>query len=378
MRQTKLIMSNFGLYIHVPFCASRCVYCGFYSTTLSQLMRCYVDAVCAEMRLRSGYLKGTLRTVYLGGGTPSQLPAELLQLLFSNIEDVYGRPQGEVTIECNPDDVTEAYARQLALLPVNRVSMGVQTFSSSRLRFLHRRHTAQEARHAVTILREAGIGNISIDLMFGFPGETMAEWESDINEALALNVEHISAYSLMYEEGTPLYKMLNDGRVSEIDEQLSNDMYDRLCDLLTEGGYEHYEISNFAKPGFRSRHNSSYWHQIPYIGLGAAAHSFDIRSRQWNVANVDDYIKSIGKSIVPMEREQLSNSTRYDDLITTALRTSDGIEVAAVAEPYRSYMLRMAAPYISRGLLTLSAGRLSFTRNGIKVSDMVMADMMYV
>lgn len=378
MRQTKLIMSNFGLYIHVPFCASRCVYCGFYSTTHSQLMRCYVDAVCAEMRLRSGYLKGTLRTVYLGGGTPSQLPAELLQLLFSNIEDVYGRPQGEVTIECNPDDVTEAYARQLALLPVNRVSMGVQTFSNSRLRFLHRRHTAQEARHAVKILREAGIGNISIDLMFGFPGETMAEWESDINEALALNVEHISAYSLMYEEGTPLYKMLNDGRVNEIDEQLSNDMYDRLCDLLTEGGYEHYEISNFAKPGFRSRHNSSYWHQIPYIGLGAAAHSFDIRSRQWNVANVDDYIKSIGKGIVPMEREQLSDSTRYDDLITTALRTSDGIDVDAVTEPYRSYMLRMAARYISRGLLTLSAGRLSFTRNGIKVSDMVMADMMYV
>ena len=214
--------------------------------------------------------------------------------------------------------------------------------------------------------------------MFGFPGETMAEWESDINEALALNVEHISAYSLMYEEGTPLYKMLNDGRVSEIDEQLSNDMYDRLCDLLIEGGYEHYEISNFAKPGFRSRHNSSYWHQIPYIGLGAAAHSFDIRSRQWNVANVDDYIKSIGKGIVPMEREQLSDSTRYDDLITTALRTSDGIDVDAVTEPYRSYMLRMAAPYISRGLLALSAGRLSFTRNGIKVSDMVMADMMYV
>lgn len=378
MRQTKLIMSNFGLYIHVPFCASRCVYCGFYSTTRSQLMRCYVDAVCAEMRLRSGYLKGTLRTVYLGGGTPSQLPAELLQLLFSNIEDVYGRPQDEVTIECNPDDVTEAYARQLALLPINRVSMGVQTFSNSRLRFLHRRHTAQEARHAVKILREAGIGNISIDLMFGFPGETMAEWESDINEALALNVEHISAYSLMYEEGTPLYKMLNDGRVSEIDEQLSNDMYDRLCDLLTEGGYEHYEISNFAKPGFRSRHNSSYWHQTPYIGLGAAAHSFDIRSRQWNVANVDDYIMSIGKGVVPMEREQLSDSTRYDDLITTALRTSDGIDVDAVTEPYRSYMLRMAAPYISRGLLTLSAGRLSLTRNGIKVSDMVMADMMYV
>ena len=378
MRQTKLIMSNFGLYIHVPFCASRCVYCGFYSTTRSQLMRCYVDAVCAEMRLRSGYLKGTLRTVYLGGGTPSQLPAELLQLLFSNIEDVYGRPQGEVTIECNPDDVTEAYARQLALLPINRVSMGVQTFSSSRLRFLHRRHTAQEARHAVAILREAGIGNISIDLMFGFPGETMAEWESDINEALALNVEHISAYSLMYEEGTPLYKMLKDGRVSEIDEQLSNDMYDRLCDLLTEAGYEHYEISNFAKSGFRSQHNSSYWHQTPYIGLGAAAHSFDIRSRQWNVANVDDYIMSIGKGIVPMDREQLSDSTRYDDLITTALRTSEGIEVDAVAEPYRSYMLRMAAPYVSRGLLTLSAGRLALSRQGIKVSDMVMADMMYV
>ena len=195
--------------------------------------------------------------------------------------------------------------------------MGAQTFADSRLRLLHRRHNSDEVKHAVKLLREAGIKNISIDLMFGFPDESLSQWKEDISAAMALNVEHISAYSLMYEEDTPLWKMLDTGKVKEIDEELSLTMFKELVCQLTDAGYEHYEISNFARPGYRSRHNSSYWHQVPYIGLGAAAHSFDLNSRQWNVADLKLYIEEINNGIIPMEREELDNDTTSAVIITS-------------------------------------------------------------
>lgn len=217
-----------GLYIHIPFCASRCVYCGFYSTTLPALRDAYVDALCQELPLRAEELPAdeAITTIYLGGGTPSQLTTDQLDRLFSYIYKVY-RPQPvEVTMECNPDDVTPAFADWIAQSPIDRISMGAQTFSDDRLRLLRRRHTAAEVRRATTLLRQAGIRNISIDLMFGFPGETLADWEQDIDEALRLGVEHISAYSLMYEEGTTLHRWLSEGRIQEIDDDLSLRMYD--------------------------------------------------------------------------------------------------------------------------------------------------------
>ena len=210
-----------------------------------------------------------VETVYLGGGTPSQLTGTLLRQLFDHLYQTFDiSPDAEVTIECNPDDVTEAFAEMLKTLPVNRVSMGAQTFQPERLRFLRRRHTAEQVKEAVGRLRQVGIRNISVDLMYGFPNETMAEWERDIQQAIALDVEHLSAYALQYEEGTPLYRMLERGEVSEIDEELERQMYFRLMDALAEAGFEHYEISNWGKPGRHSRHNSSYWKQTPYIGLG--------------------------------------------------------------------------------------------------------------
>ena len=223
-----------GLYIHIPFCASRCVYCGFYSTTLPALRDAYVDALCQELTLRAEELPAdeAITTIYLGGGTPSQLTTDQLDSLFSYIYKVY-RPQPvEVTMECNPDDITPAFAGWIAQSPIDRISMGAQTFSDDRLRLLRRRHTAAEVRRATTLLRQAGIRNISIDLMFGFPGETLADWEQDIDEALRLGVEHISAYSLMYEEGTTLYRWLSEGRIQEIDDDLSLRMYDCLVDRL--------------------------------------------------------------------------------------------------------------------------------------------------
>ena len=372
-----------GIYIHIPFCRSRCVYCGFYSTTLLDLRRRYVEALCNEMRLRKDYIGGTFNTVYLGGGTPSLLAADELATLFHYIYKVYAvAPDAEVTMECNPDDVTPGFAEMLTRLPVNRVSMGAQTFSDARLRFLRRRHTAGEVSRAVSLLRRAGIGNISIDLMFGFPGETLDEWSADITVALALGVEHISAYSLMYEEGTPLAAMLEQGRVEEADDELSRAMYDTLVQRLKAAGYEHYEISNFAKKGFRSRHNSSYWRQEPYIGLGAAAHSFDLKSRQWNVADIRKYIASTTNGSVPFERETLDKDTTFNDIVTTALRTCEGIDLVSIEDTlgkaYRDTLETNAAQHIKEGLLTSDGRHLKLTHEGIFISDMVMSDLMIV
>lgn len=372
-----------GIYIHIPFCKSRCIYCGFYSTTLLDLRKKYINAVCREMELRKNYIREPFSTIYLGGGTPSLLDEAELTKLFLYINNVYDVDRNaEITMECNPDDITPKFTNMLSHLPINRVSMGAQTFAGSRLRLLHRRHNSDEVKHAVKLLREAGIKNISIDLMFGFPDESLSQWKEDISAALALNVEHISAYSLMYEEDTPLWKMLDTGKVKEIDEELSLTMFKELVCQLTDAGYEHYEISNFARPGYRSRHNSSYWHQVPYIGLGAAAHSFDLNSRQWNVADLKLYIEEINNGIIPMEREELDNDTTFNDIITTALRTSDGIDLNAMetrlGKRYRNTLISAAGKHLEQGLLEIRHDRLRLTSEGIFISDMVMSDLMIV
>ena len=378
-----------GLYIHIPFCESRCIYCGFYSTTSLRERDAYIEALCQEMALRQ--INDTLgepakiETIYLGGGTPSQLTSEQLVRLFEGINKNYGSSLTEhieITMECNPDDITPTLCRTIAQLPINRISMGIQTFSDERLRFLHRRHNAIEAKQAIVLLRKAGVGNISIDLMFGFPNETITEWTHDIREALSLNVEHLSAYSLMYEEGTTLYRLLQQEKIKEIDEETYLQMYEILIDELTAAGYEHYEISNFALPGYRSRHNSSYWHEVPYIGIGAAAHSYNRKQRSWNIENIQTYIRSISEGILPSESEQLDITTRYNDLITTALRTSDGIDLMKMEQEFgkelADRLLQEAQPHISRRLMKIKDGRLSLTREGLYISDDVMSDFMIV
>ena len=410
-----------GIYIHIPFCRSRCIYCGFYSTTALDLRQRYVDALCREMEIRGTRKEEggkrndeEIETIYLGGGTPSQLSAAQLHQIFEAIyiyNNVYGQnispssfllpPSStkEITIEVNPDDVTDEYAAALRQLPVNRVSMGIQTFDDQRLRFLHRRHTSRQAIEAVSILRAAGINNLSIDLMYGFPGETLSDWQSDISAALSLNVEHISAYCLMIEEGTPLHRMLQHNgdcplceQRSElqgdcpqcVDEETERQMYYTLIDRLTAAGYEHYEISNFARPGFRSRHNSSYWNGTPYIGLGAAAHSYDIRSRSWNIADINAYIKGIERGERLFEEELLDNDTRYNDAVTVGLRTCEGIDLNALPKKYRDYCMKNARRYLDDGLLELSvvgnltSPTLHLTRRGLFVSDMVMSDLMMI
>lgn len=366
-----------GIYVHIPFCKSRCIYCGFYSTVGMQLRQRYVDAVCREWQLRQGELTESVDTIYLGGGTPSQLTGRQLSQLLAALPS----SAHEVTIECNPDDITVPYATALSQLPINRVSMGAQTFNDARLRFLHRRHTAAQVSLAVQRLREAGIRNISIDLMYGFPGETLSDWQHDIDQALSLHVEHLSAYCLMIEEGTPLYeRMQREGNenTSNCDEELERQMYEMLMDRLTAAGYEHYEISNFARPGYRSCHNSSYWCEVPYIGLGAAAHSFNLKSRQWNVADIRHYIEAIERDEIPCEHEMLDDDTRYNDRVTVALRTREGLDLSTLSDHHRHYCLKEARRYLDAGLLRLTDDHLVLTRKGIFVSDMVMSALVCV
>ena len=373
-----------GIYIHIPFCQSRCIYCGFYSTTLLNLRGQYIDAVCKEMALRKNYIDNeAYSTIYIGGGTPSLLTQDELQKLFSNLYETFNiSSDTEITLECNPNDITTQFAKMLTQLPVNRISIGTQTFSDSRLKLIHRRHNTQEVYNAINLLRSIGISNISIDLMFGFPGETLEEWTSDIDKALELDVEHISAYSLMYEDGTQLTDMLEQGKIKEIDDETSLAMYKVLVSRLTSNGYEHYEISNFARKGYRSRHNSSYWQQTKYIGLGAAAHSFDIKSRQWNISDIRKYILGIGKGIIPMEREILDADTTYNDIITTALRTKEGINLNKITtqlgNTYRKYLINNAKKHILENTLELSGNNLRLTYKGIYLSDMIMSDLMIV
>ena len=373
-----------GIYIHIPFCKQRCNYCAFYSTTLYNIRERYVDALCKEIAMRKEYAgSAAIETIYFGGGTPSTLTMEQLQHICDTIYSTHNvSPTAEVTIECNPDDLTPHFLAQLKQLPFNRISMGVQSFNDMQLKRLGRRHNADKARQAVKNAREAGYDNISIDLIFALPGSTIADWEHDLDSAIALHPHHLSAYNLTYEEGTPLHRALERGDFSELSEEENIEQFQMLIAKLKQAGYRHYEISNFALPGCESRHNSSYWNDTPYIGLGAAAHSYDGTSRQWNIADIQEYIKGMESGSPNFEIEELTEEERYNDTILTRLRTAKGIPLAWMKEKFstrlNSYMLRVAEKEIALGNLKEEDGHLSLTTKGIFISDAVIREFIYI
>ena len=373
-----------GIYLHIPFCKTRCIYCDFYSTTRSELKTRYVHALCHELGMRKEYLKGEpIETIYFGGGTPSQLEEADFKRIFETIRENYGMEHcREITLEANPDDLSQEYLKMLSSLPFNRVSMGIQTFDDTTLRLLKRRHNSQTAIEAVRRCREAGFQNISIDLIYGLPGETDQRWAQDLQQAVSLNVEHISAYHLIYEEGTPLYKMLQQHSVSQVDEDSSLNFFSTLIDTLSVAGYEHYEISNFCKPGMYSRHNTSYWQGVPYLGCGPSAHSFDGDSREWNVASLNQYLSSVEQGQRQHETEQLDTQTRYNEYIITGLRTRWGISTEELKSKFGDrlwkYCLEQARSYLENGKLELHNDRLKLTREGIFISDGIMSDLLEI
>ena len=310
------------------------------------------------------------------------MPPETFNRLFDTIERLFGLGQcKEITLEANPDDLTPDYVAALRDLPFNRISMGIQSFQDKDLVFLNRRHTCRQAIQAVERCQANGLEEISIDLIYGLPGQTQTEWENNLEEALKLAVPHISAYHLTYEEGTALYKLLAAGKITPAGEEQSVSFFATLIDRLTASGYQHYEISNFALPGHHARHNSSYWKGTNYLGVGPSAHSYDGKSRQWNVSSLPLYIKGICAGHPNFEREELDEHTRYNEFVITRLRTMWGIRMDDVLQQFgaekRDYLKQQAAAYIRQGLLNDSAGTLTLSRKGIFISDGIMSDLLW-
>lgn len=372
-----------GIYIHIPYCAKKCIYCDFYSVGARKAPWAdYVSAIVNELHVRIGELRGEkVTTIYIGGGTPSLMPHAHFRRLAAALCDVAPEVE-EFTVEVNPDDVSAGLVDLYKECGVGRVSMGVQSFDDAELKRVGRRHTSMQAREAYALLR--GIGNVSIDLIFGLPGQTPESWESSLAQAIALRPEHISAYSLMWEEGTPLTLMRRQGRLEESPEGWSLAMYSTLTDALEKAGYVHYEISNYSLPGRESRHNSSYWKGTPYLGLGAGAHSYDGRRlRRSNPCDAAAYTLHYNRDINPgpfFITEELSREEIREEYVMTRLRTAAGIDMeeylrlfgrAALAQ-----LLASARPHLRSGYLSECGSHISLSRDAVMMLDSVTVDLL--
>lgn len=373
-----------GIYIHVPFCKTRCIYCDFYTRTDISPKQEYISALCKEIALRKNYLSGEkIKTIYFGGGTPSQLSEKDFSVIFKSIYDNFEVvPDAEITMEANPDDLTPHYVEMLIRHPFNRLSIGIQSFDDKELAFLKRRHSSEKAKEAVTLCKSKEFNNISIDLMYGLPGQTMEIWQKNLNEAIGLDIQHISSYHLIYEQGTWLYRLFKLGEVNAVDEDVSVEMFSIMIDKLASAGFEHYEISNFARNGLYSNHNSSYWLGEKYLGLGPAAHSFNGENRSWNIASISRYIKGINTGYPDIETEYIDEDTSYNDFILTGMRTMWGVDLNKLerrfGEQMKTYCLKNVRKYIDTDYVTIVDNVMKLTRKGIFISDGIMSDLMRI
>lgn len=357
-----------GLYVHIPFCKKRCLYCDFFSTTLLDRRKEYVEAVLKEIEARK-HEAGPIRTIYLGGGTPSMLEATDIARILQAIGTADAE---EITMEMNPGDVTDSYLREIRNAGINRLSIGIQSFQDPLLRLIGRRHDAQQALTAVKVAQDAGFDNLSVDLMYALPTQTMDMWRADIETALQLGIQHISSYGLMYEEGTALTQQLESGTIEPIDEDTENAMYDLLCERLQQAGFVHYEVSNFALPGFEAKHNSRYWDHTPYVGIGAGAHSLVERTRSWNPSDLDAYIAGIANGTLQRESEVLTDREWYNEQVMLGLRTCRGY-IGSISDSCRTNIERLSRA----GLLSETQdGRIVATQKGIHVLNRIIEELM--
>lgn len=364
-----------GIYIHIPFCQSRCSYCDFFSTTQHNLHEAYVNALCAELVARKNeHATSFVETIYVGGGTPSVLSPTLLQRIFDTISQHYNLSKlSECTLECNPDDITPAYLSGLKNTPINRISMGVQSFHEDELKLMNRRHTATQAIEAVQQIVEAGYANCSIDLIYGLPHQTVDTWQKNVETALSLPIKHLSAYHLTYEKGTRMYGYLNQA----VSEETSLLFFETLLQHIQQKGMQAYEISNMSYPGFRSQHNSRYWQQKPYLGIGAGAHSYNgSNKRSWNIANLTQYISGINQNSRIFEQEILSDDDRYNELIMTSLRTKEGLILSQIEDSYLPHFMHQAQKYIQQNQLVLTETHCFLTPHNWFISDGIICDLM--
>ncbi len=327
-----------GLYIHIPYCHSKCAYCDFYSMPRLDSMEEYVNAIITEMQLRKNEISPTpITTIYIGGGTPSILPLNLLEKIITEINFLFGSNFDEFTIEANPEDITIEWVKGIIDLGINRVSIGIQSFSDIELKAINRRHTSLQALSSIETIRNYGITNISGDLIFGLPLQDIKSWEQSLDKLLSLQLPHFSAYLLSYEPGTKLYAQIISGKIVEASEEMVTQMYQILIDRAKASGYQHYEISNYALPQHRAIHNSNYWNNEPYIGLGASAHSFDGKNRRYNPSDIKQYLSSLSHNELCCIIEAESEIDRYNDMIITQLRTSDGIDLQMLKNNWSNF-----------------------------------------
>ncbi len=371
-----------GIYIHIPFCKKICSYCDFYHVMAQSDNKQYINALNHEARLRGNYL-GTqsVSTIYIGGGTPSVLQADEIKSILDNIVDNFKIDTNpEVTIEVNPDDISDEFLEGLKKTMVNRISVGIQSWRDQDLSLMNRRHTASAAAMALEKIFNAAYENVTIDLMYGIPGMKTADWASNLDISFSYGIKHLSAYHLTIEEGTMLNRMKQKGMLTEIDEDESTAQFQLLIEKAEAAGFIQYEISNFSLPGFLSIHNSNYWKQVSYLGLGPSAHSFNGYSRQWNIRDVNKYIKAIESDSLLFDKEELDRKTRFNEYIMTSLRTMWGINLDYVEDVFDKegydYIRNLSGKFIDYGLMRQEKQTLVLTNQGKMISDNIISELM--
>jgi oxygen-independent coproporphyrinogen-3 oxidase len=343
-----------GIYIHIPFCKKACHYCNFHFSTSNDGIESMIMAIEKEILLREEIHNQEISTIYFGGGTPSIIPINLLTRLLKSIHSKYNvSSNAEITLEANPDDITQERSIEWKSIGINRFSIGIQSFIESDLQWMNRAHNSIQSKKSIEIIQSAGFKNFSIDLIYGTPGQTIEQWNDNLDIAFGFNIPHLSCYALTVEEGTALHKMIANNKKQHVDSDLQSVFFETLMKRARQAGYSHYEISNFAKPTMESKHNTAYWEGIPYWGFGPSAHSFDGNKRRWNISHNIDYIKSVENNIVPFEEETLDEVDHLNEYIMTSLRRKNGIEKSVIIERWGSKFLNQIdneiAPFVNSG-----------------------------
>ncbi len=368
-----------GIYIHIPFCKHKCNYCNFFSVASVKYRDVFVNALLREMELRQDYLKGEIvNTIYFGGGTPSLLTIKEINTILNKIKELFNlNTEIEITLEANPDDINIGKATDLKnYTTVNRFSLGVQSFFNDDLHYLDRVHTGPDARQAIENVLKAGFNNLTIDLIYGIPGLTLEKWNKNLDIFFNYHIPHLSAYSLTVESKTALQHQINKNKRAEVDDDLSIRHFEILQQRIIENGFIHYEISNFAKQGYYSKHNSIYWLGDHYLGLGPSAHSFNGKSRQWNVAAVKKYIDSDKVEKIVAEKEVLTNEQLFNEYVMTSLRTSWGCDLEHINNVFgnfKEHFIESITPFINENKVTREGNRFTLTEQGKLFADGIAA-----
>lgn len=372
-----------GIYLHIPFCRQACTYCNFHFTTSLRYKNDLVAALCKEIELQKDYLNGDrINTVYFGGGTPSLLSVEEINTVLQHLH-IYFKiaPDAEVTLEANPDNMDMGILKSWKQAGINRLSIGIQSFFEEELRWMNRAHNAAQAHRCIEETGAAGFSNFSIDLIYGSPLLSDEMWQQNVETAIAYGVPHLSCYALTVEEKTPLHKSIILKKAINVEGDKQARQFMLLMRWLRSAGYEHYEVSNFAKPGFRSRHNSSYWQGISYLGLGPSAHSYNGTTRSWNIANNQQYIQAINNGVLPAEIETLTDTQKLNEYIMIALRTKEGLDVTHVETIWGfekvSMILKKAQRYLENKALHKVDNKLQLTDDGMLLADGIAAHLFF-